>query len=421
MKKNESTTKIKKHRTLGSLERFFWLLDHHHPLHFSIAAELNGTAPVEQWFKALNAIKEQHPLLRVSINLNENNAPVFVPLAGDVPIPLRIVQDTENNSWKAELKQEHITRFSPSEGPLIRAVLYECPHRSVIILSAHHSIADGRSLSYVLNDLLNAMNGKFTEPNAMPLATDEQVGLIMDDLHKLPINEADFVFLEGNSTVERALPQVDTLRLSPELSTRVRQRARQEGTTVHGALSAALALVSKDWKPQPLRIWSPASARETLESGYSASLQLTTKTVSFDLEEHRTFWDVARYSNASLAGVGSMEYITGYTQELSGLISSGIDINGLVEFGETVIANEYLLTNIGALNFDTDFGKLQLEALWGPFVLTGYEGSQTIGVTSINGIIHLALTTLAHIEAKPLLEAVEDLLMEECALVDNLR
>jgi hypothetical protein len=214
---------------------------------------------------------------------------------------------------------------------------------------------------------------------------------------------------------------VDTLRLSPELSTLLRQRARQEGTTVHGALSAALALVSKEWKPQPLRIWSPASARETLGSGYSASLQLTTKTVSFDLEEHHTFWDVARYSNTGLAGVGSIEYITGYIQELSGLISSGIDINGLVEFNETMLGNEYLLTNIGALNFDTDFGNLQLEALWGPFVLTGYEGSQTIGVTSINGIIHLALTTLAHIEAKPLLEAVENLLTEECELVDNLR
>jgi hypothetical protein len=38
----------------------------------------------------------------------------------------------------------------------------------------------------------------------MPLATDEQVGFVMDDLYKLPINEADFAFLEGNSTVERA-------------------------------------------------------------------------------------------------------------------------------------------------------------------------------------------------------------------------
>lgn len=412
---NESAAETIEHRALGALERFFWLLDHHHQLHFSMAAELHGTAPVEQWIKALKTIKNLHPLLNVCINLNKYNAPVFTSLTHDAPIPFKVVQHTENNSWEAELQQEHINRFNPSKGPLVRAVLYEYAHRSVIILSAHHSIADGRSLSYVINDLLNVMNGHFTMPNTMPLAMDEYAGLVMDDLSKLPINEADFVFLEGNSGIDRSLPQVETLKLSTELSTMIRQRARQEGTTVHGVLSAALALASKDWKPQPLRIWSPASARETLESGYSASLNITTKTVSFDLAPHNTFWDIARYSTANLAGVGSMEYIAGYTHELSGLISSGIDINGLVHFGNTEIANEYLLTNLGALNIDTDFGNLQLESLWGPFVLTGLEDSQTVGVTAVNGSIHLALTTLGHIEVKPILKAIETLLTHECA------
>ena len=418
--KSESTVETKSYRTLGSFERFIWLADHHRPLHFSLVAELNGTAPVTQWINALNALKQQHPLFNVNIHLNENNSPVFTQASGNAPIPFRVVQHTENNSWETELQQELATRFNATQGPLIRVVLYEYADRSVIILSAHHTIADADSLSYVVRDLLNTMDGIFAMPCTMPLAMDDYAGLSMDDLYKLPVNELDIVVIEENSMDERALPQVQTLQLSQELSSHVIQRAQQECTTVHGALSAALVLASKNWKPQPLRIFSSASTRETLGASYSASLNITNRMVTFDLEQHSAFWDIARYSNECLADIASIEYITGSTHQLSGLISSGIDINGLVKFADTALANEYTLPSLGALNYGIDFGNLQLEALWGPFTLTGYEGSQTVGVVTINGNIHLALTTPARTEVKPVLEAVEQILTAECAPINNL-
>jgi hypothetical protein len=109
---------------------------------------------------------------------------VFILAPANVSIPLRIVQHTELNSWKIELQHEQATRFTATRSPLVRAVLYEYEDRSVIILSAHHSIADGRSLSYVIHDLLNTMDGKLAQSNTIPLATDDHVGLLMKDLYE---------------------------------------------------------------------------------------------------------------------------------------------------------------------------------------------------------------------------------------------
>ena len=47
----------------------------------------------------------------------------------------------------------------------------------------------------------------------------------------------------GNISKKRgSIPCLKTLRLTPQLTGKLRERARQEGTNVHGALAAASAL-----------------------------------------------------------------------------------------------------------------------------------------------------------------------------------
>src|SRR5258708_20763739 len=48
---------------------------------------------------------------------------------------------------------------------------------------------------------------------------------------------------------DRSLLRVRGLRLPAELSDRLRERSRREGTTVHGALAAALVLAGRDIHP----------------------------------------------------------------------------------------------------------------------------------------------------------------------------
>jgi hypothetical protein len=60
---------------------------------------------------------------------------------------------------------------------LVRAAIYEFENQSVIALTAHHAISDGRSLTCVLRDLLNAMNGKYASPYIMPPSIDSYTDL----------------------------------------------------------------------------------------------------------------------------------------------------------------------------------------------------------------------------------------------------
>ena len=62
------------------------------------------------------------------------------------------------------------------------------------------------------------------------------------------------------------------------------------------------------------------------------------------------------------------------------------------ELGAQVFANEVMVTNLGILSFDRQFGPVTLKALFGPAVLTGFEGQQTIDVATVNGALCLLHT-----------------------------
>jgi hypothetical protein len=53
-------------------------------------------------------------------------------------------------------------------------------------------------------------------------------------------------------------------------------------------------------------------------------------------------------------------------------------------FAENAFAFEMMISNLGNLPYETNYGELTLEKLWGPSVLAGFEGEQTIGVATIN-------------------------------------
>src|SRR5262249_59189234 len=95
---------------------------------------------------------------------------------------------------------------------------------------------------------------------------------------------------------DNARPTVKGLRLSPGLTSSIRVRARQEGSTVHGALCAALVFASREvfapWRKIPLRIFSPINAGPLLDAGESCGVFLGATTSGFD-RQAMNFWDIA--------------------------------------------------------------------------------------------------------------------------------
>ncbi len=400
-------------RSLGSLEHLFWLCDQNSLVHFAVTALISGETSARDWRRALDRLQKRHPILSVCIGGEPGSVPSFRQ-ADARPIPLRIVEDEPEPRWEAEVGEELATPFNPSQAPLIRAVLIAGARDAAFMLVAHHSIADGLSLAYAIRDTLDAVAGRSLRP--LPWLPSQ------DDMMNLPDSLADSQEQDQAEALtpavyrrhDNARPTVKGLRLSPALTSRVRDRARQEGTTVHGALCAALVLASRDvsaWREIPLRILSPINARPLLDAGESCGVFLGATTSMFD-RQAMDFWDIARDARIGVAANQTSENIAAQLSAFRQVVGNGAEVATAAEFGAKVFASEVMLTNLGSLSFDRQFGHVTLKAMFGPAVLTGFEGHQTISVATVNGALCLLHTS--HTPPEGLLEKTQSVLSQAC-------
>ena len=139
-------------RPLGTLEKLFWLADQNRPTHFAIIAEVGGSTRTQQWQDALDRVCRQSALIWSRIVPDQRGAPVFTPVPCG-SIPLRVVENAMSE-WTAHVAGQLDQPFDASRAPLLRATLLHGADRSVIILCAHHSMADGLALSFLMRDVL---------------------------------------------------------------------------------------------------------------------------------------------------------------------------------------------------------------------------------------------------------------------------
>jgi len=296
-------------RPLGSLEEFLWLIDQNRPVHFALAAQVQGPTTVGRWRDALDLVQLRHPLLSVCIETNGNSHPHFRRETA-APIPLRVVQQNDvAQRWESEIELELSIPFNARQAPLVRAVLLHEANQAVFILVAHHSIADGLSIAFVIRDVLQALSGNPIDLLPLLRAHEEILGVTRSDAVQPESSK------ESNSTSparpatylrkEDSRPRIKSLRLTPQLTGRLRERARQEGTTVHGALTSAVALAfwqtNPEFKEEPIRLCSPTDTRKLLGLGEDCAVLISARVVAIEPHASTAFWDIAR---RSMAGPG---------------------------------------------------------------------------------------------------------------------
>src|SRR5262249_3384189 len=378
-------------RPLGSLEHLFWLLDQHHFVHFAVTALISGGTSRRDWRRALDRLQKRHPIFSVCIDGEPDSVPSFRQ-ADAKPIPLRIVEDEPELRWEAEVGKELATPFNPSRAPLIRAVLIQGARGAAFMLVAHHSIADGLSLAYAIRDTLDALAGRFLPPLPWLPSQDDMLNVSDSLVDGQEQDQAGAAMPAVYRPHDNARPTVKGLRLSPSLTSSIRARARQEGSTVHGALCAALVLASREvfapWREIPLRILSPINARPLLDAGESCGVFLGATTSVFD-RQGAGFWDIARDARNGVAVNQTSENIAAQLAAFRRVVGNGAEVATAAEFVAEVFASEVLLTNLGDLSFDRQFGPVTLKAMFGPAVVTGFEGQQTIGVSTVSGALCL--------------------------------
>lgn len=404
-------------RPLGTLEHFLSLVDQHRSAHFAVTAHIEGRTTIPAWRSALDAVQKRHPLFSVRIEFGEDGAPHF-RIAANFPIRLRIAENPSRSRWKAELAKELATPFRAQEAPLVRAVLVHGTTECFLILTAHHSIADGLSLNYAVRDILHALSEEDLEP-LPPLPSQESLLKMSQDAsdedHRpvqsgTPQNGTPVAF----RALDDSLPSIEALSLDPELTSKLIEISRKERTTVHGALCSALVLSARevsDWSNNSIRIMSPFNLRRQL--GIAEDCGLFVWAGIIPVEPTLTdFWDMARFAKSALTRTQSLESVSFQMAGLNEALAAGIDVHGASQFQAQAFPCELLLTNLGNLHCDFDCGDLKLRALWGPTVFMGFEGEQTVGVNTTNGSLCLLHGSFAPLPG--LLPRSENILRTVC-------
>ena len=187
---------------------------------------------------------------------------------------------------------------------------------------------------------------------------------------------------------------------------------------MRGALCAALTLagreVSSNWTSDPVRILSPFNMRKQLGIGEDCGLFVWAGIVPVEPNAHAGFWDLARYAKNALMSKQSLQGVAIGMAGLEQAMSGGADVSMASQILAQGFPCELLLTNLGCLSSCRfDRGNVKLKALWGPAVLMGFQGEQTVGVTTANGslcVLHSSFTPLPS-----LLQHAEELLSSACA------
>ena len=403
---------MKKHqnRTLGAFEKTFWLLDQIDSKDFALAAEISGAKSIEKWQNALKMVQKRHPNLSVRVVLDELSRPTL-QYVEDMIIPMRVINVQPDYHWEQEVEKELSVRFNTEEGPLLRLVLVQKPQRTILIVVANHTVADGTSLNYLIRDILMAVTGKELGIKEHQISNDQTLGLTED----LPAQTVDQV-LELRMKTDIVKPLVSSHRFSENSTQNILERARLEGTTFHGAICAAALLASRkmrtEWDEAKMELVSPICTRAALNLDDNFGLNITTQSVFFEKEMYNSFWDLARLAKAGLDGTNSIEYVTGYLSFFRDIVFGHNDMQQMLDILKTAFNHHLMVTNLVKVRYETDFGSLKLESVYGPMVRSGKGMEQTIGALTSNG--SLCLTNTSDNPIPGLLGEMEKILHEAC-------
>ena len=246
-------------RRLGLVEHLFATL---HSLGGTIyvnIARIQGILSLDVLRAAIDLLQKRHPLLQV--HLQESDDGFYFCADGTLAIPLRTIDRQHEQEWLEIAEDEMLQKFSGEFEPLCRITLLQTSEKvgsNELIVTFHHAIADGISVLHFMHELLSYYQ-QLVE--AIPIAP-------MDTLPMLPpleqlletclseANAADRTQVTPNPTspsptliVEQIAPVGDrrsrliTREFNQLLTSQIKSRCREEQTTVHGALCAAMILV----------------------------------------------------------------------------------------------------------------------------------------------------------------------------------
>lgn len=407
-------------RPVGSMERFFHLYAREHPRHFCVVAEISGDIDALDFQTAFDRVQRRHPMLSAYIAVDVRSGPSI--FHSDRKLPVGVVASTEPGDWHAIVERELRTPFVDSEAPLLRATVLRARRQATIVLTLHHALLDGLSAAVIIGDLLEALNGHELKP--LPaLSSLEQL------LEKALLPHGETIQMRAPAGVdadklrtiarmplwrpfEGDRPIVSTVSFSAAETERIRRRSRDESTTVHGALCAALVRTAAKPPNEAFTITSPVNARGVLGNvDAHAGFLFSGATVKLSAPFDRPLWDIARKVTDDMADARTNDGVLRFVAAVEAAVPPDADTE-LACGAMGALAYDAIVTNLGALPLPAEIGPLRLDAFWGPSVQGRFRNEIVIGAATLGKQLRVIQTSPDHIE--PLLESLRADLLDAC-------
>lgn len=327
---------------------------------------------------ALDRIRQRHPRLdsRIIGPLNNLRFETWEPLT----LPLRVVA----NAWQTVVLEELNQQIDTTQG-LMRTVLVRSPAEenvTYLVTTLHHAICDGLSSMHLHADLLTL---------CQQLATNEPV-----EMEKLPSSPPLEVFLpkssqgltgfmnawlfwfklvvqrlrhrpahlpfEGDAPIRDRRCNILFQELDEAFTQRLAKRCKQEGTSVQGAIGAAMLLATA-------QTIAPGS-RHPVCMGFQSALDLRRRLVGTPDESHLSLF---ASSFMSYHTVHSQTAFWDLARQVRQALETGLQ-QGYFKFYPLVAKylTEYYLNHlqqVPATTFLTNLGQVKLAHQYGPFEL----------------------------------------------------
>ncbi|MBB6144052.1 hypothetical protein HNQ77_002004 [Silvibacterium bohemicum] len=260
---------------------------------------------------------------------------------------------------------------------------------------------------------MEAHAGRPLDPLPVPPPHEQLLGLEDESIEDS--SKFSGVARSINPDFFKLAPRVASLRLSEELTGKLKARSQQEETSVHCALQASIVFTAKELATHGvhprLGVGSPISTRKTLHQGEICVLLTDIARQQLSIPGSGDFWELARCARNELAPQQSLDRIVKSRREFRQLLSSVPDLETVRQIVGQGMKNDFVLSNMGSLPFDTQYGRLRLETMWGPSILIGTsEDQQFLGVATVNE--RLSLLYSSHAPIPRLLETMESVLVE---------
>lgn len=309
-------------RPLGPMELGVFRMDRAAPLNFTVVSEIQGTLEEATLRGALAATRARHPFLRARIYDHGAKGASFV-FDVDTPFPLRVVRTGAIGAEVEELEREINTPLPWHTGPLARATLLLVENENPrLLVTFHHCIGDGMSGVYLTRDILRAAQKVVASGDTrLPVLADIRP---MDD--RLPAAARGFRFAwrmfrmvtrelwvrlrhgrplkvrrDANHPCYERRARVLSRVLERGFAQKLADRCRNEKTTVHGALAAAMILgIMGDARLSKMhasiQFGSPVNMRERLEPEVGDDLGFYVSMVGYrtGVSRRTDLWSLAR-------------------------------------------------------------------------------------------------------------------------------